>query len=195
MTLSIVFATNNRHKLKEAREILPADLTILSLEDIGCEEELPETGDTLEANAFQKARYVHEKYGVSCFSDDTGLEVNALGGAPGVYSARYAGTPSDSGRNVERLLRELKDATDRKARFRTVVSLHGMGAPVSFEGTVEGCIAELPSGAGGFGYDPVFIPDGFGKTFAELPPGTKHAVSHRGRALEHLRNWLSRNVK
>jgi XTP/dITP diphosphohydrolase len=195
MTLSIVFATNNLHKLKEAREILPADITILSLEDIGCEEELPETGNTLAANAFQKARYVHEKYGVICFSDDTGLEVDALDGAPGVYSARYAGTPSDSARNVERLLRELKDISDRKARFRTVVSLQGMGAPVSFEGTVEGRITELPSGVGGFGYDPVFIPDGFEKTFAELPASTKHAVSHRGRALEHLRNWLSKNEK
>jgi len=188
--IELVFATNNRHKLKEAREILPSAFTIRSLDEIGCQDELPETGDTLEANAFQKARYLHEKYGVCCFSDDTGLEVDALGGAPGVYSARYAGLPSDSLRNTERLLRELEGVSDRKARFRTVIFLLGMGDPVSFSGVVEGRITETSSGTGGFGYDPVFIPDGFEKTFADLPAEIKHSVSHRGKALQAMRAWL-----
>jgi XTP/dITP diphosphohydrolase len=192
---NLVFATNNHHKLKEAEGILPERFGIRSLRDIGCEDELPETGATLEANAFQKANYVHEKFGVICFSDDTGLEVDALDGAPGVFSARYAGLPPDSEKNVERLLRELQGVTDRRARFRTVICLLGMGEPIYFNGTVEGTITVVRKGDGGFGYDPVFLPDGSGLTFSEMNPSEKNAISHRGRALQAMRRWLeSANV-
>lgn len=187
---TLVFATNNRNKLKEAHEILPDGIELLSLEDIGCDDELPETGNTLEANAFQKARYVHEKFGLPCFSDDTGLEVDALDGAPGVYSARYAGIPADPQKNVERLLRELNGIADRRARFRTVICLLGMGEPISFTGTVEGLITDAPRGTGGFGYDPVFLPIGSELTFSQMPSAQKHAVSHRARALQAMCDWL-----
>lgn len=187
---TLVFATNNRHKLREAVEMLPDRFEIRSLADIGCEDELPETGNTLEANAFQKARYVHEKFGVVCFSDDTGLEVDALQGAPGVYSARYAGFPPDAQKNLDRLLREMDGVQDRRARFRTVICLLGMGEPLRFTGTVEGTITEKARGTGGFGYDPVFLPEGSDLTFSQMTPHKKHAISHRGRALQAMCEWL-----
>jgi XTP/dITP diphosphohydrolase len=186
--MTLCFASNNAHKLDEIRPLLPIGLTLLSLADIGCEEELPETQTTLEGNALQKATYVWEQYGVACFADDTGLEVAALDGAPGVYSARYAGPQRRAEDNVAKLLHELRGATDRTARFRTVVALVGFSANNQlFEGAVTGHIAESPSGVGGFGYDPVFVPEeGNGRTFAEMDLAEKNQLSHRARAMTAL---------
>ena len=196
--MKIVFATNNQHKLQEIREILGDQFEILSLADIGCHEDIPETGDTLEANAHQKAEYVFDHYHIDCFADDTGLEVDALGGAPGVHSARYAeGTDHNSEANMAKLLRELGDNDNRKARFRTVISLIQMegGNPVcsreyQFEGVVEGRIDREKHGSEGFGYDPVFIPEGYDKSFAELGEEIKNQISHRARAVKKLAEWL-----
>ena len=196
--MKIVFATNNQHKLQEIREILGDQFEILSLADIGCHEDIPETGNTLEANAHQKAEYVFDHYHIDCFADDTGLEVDALGGAPGVHSARYAeGTDHDSEANMAKLLRELGDNDNRKARFRTVISLIQMegGNPVcsreyQFEGVVEGRIDREKHGSEGFGYDPVFIPEGYDKSFAELGEEIKNQISHRARAVKKLAEWL-----
>lgn len=196
--MKIVFATNNQHKLQEIREILGDQFEILSLADIGCHEDIPETGNTLEANAHQKAEYVFDHYHIDCFADDTGLEVDALGGAPGVLSARYAeGTDHNSEANMAKLLRELGDNDNRKARFRTVISLIQMegGNPVcsreyQFEGVVEGRIDREKHGSEGFGYDPVFIPEGYDKSFAELGEEIKNQISHRARAVKKLAEWL-----
>lgn len=196
--MKIVFATNNQHKLQEIREILGDQFKILSLADIGCHEDIPETGNTLEANAHQKAEYVFDHYHIDCFADDTGLEVDALGGAPGVHSARYAeGTDHNSEANMAKLLRELGDNDNRKARFRTVISLIQMegGNPVcsreyQFEGVVEGRIDREKHGSEGFGYDPVFIPEGYDKSFAELGEEIKNQISHRARAVKKLAEWL-----
>ena len=196
--MKIVFATNNEHKLQEIREILGDQFEILSLADIGCHEDIPETGNTLEANAHQKAEYVFDHYHIDCFADDTGLEVDALGGAPGVHSARYAeGTDHNSEANMAKLLRELGDNDNRKARFRTVISLIQMegGNPVcsreyQFEGVVEGRIDREKHGSEGFGYDPVFIPEGYDKSFAELGEEIKNQISHRARAVKKLAEWL-----
>ena len=196
--MKIVFATNNQHKLQEIREILGDQFEILSLADIGCHEDIPETGNTLEANAHQKAEYVFDHYHIDCFADDTGLEVDALGGAPGVHSARYAeGTDHNSEANMAKLLRELGDNDNRKARFRTVISLIQMegGNPVcsreyQFEGVVEGRIDREKHGSEGFGYDPVFIPEGYDKIFAELGEEIKNQISHRARAVKKLAEWL-----
>ena len=196
--MKIVFATNNQHKLQEIREILGDQFEILSLADIGCHEDIPETGNTLEANAHQKAEYVFDHYHIDCFADDTGLEVDALGGAPGVHSARYAeGTDHNSEANMAKLLRELGDNDNRKARFRTVISLIQMegGNPVcsreyQFEGVVEGRIDREKHGSEGFGYDPVFIPEGYDKSFAELGEEIKNQISHRARAGKKLAEWL-----
>lgn len=196
--MKIVFATNNQHKLQEIREILGDQFEILSLADIGCYEDIPETGNTLEANAHQKAEYVFDHYHIDCFADDTGLEVDALGGAPGVHSARYAeGTDHNSEANMAKLLRELGDNDNRKARFRTVISLIQMegGNPVcsreyQFEGVVEGRIDREKHGSEGFGYDPVFIPEGYDKSFAELGEEIKNQISHRARAVKKLAEWL-----
>lgn len=196
--MKIVFATNNQHKLQEIREILGDQFEILSLADIGCHEDIPETGNTLEANAHQKAEYVFDHYHIDCFADDTGLEVDALGGAPGVHSARYAeGTDHNSEANMAKLLRELGDNDNRKARFRTVISLIQMegGNPVcsreyQFEGVVEGRIDREKHGSEGFGYDPVFIPEGYDKSFAELGEEIKNQISHRTRAVKKLAEWL-----
>lgn len=196
--MKIVLATNNQHKLQEIREILGDQFEILSLADIGCHEDIPETGNTLEANAHQKAEYVFDHYHIDCFADDTGLEVDALGGAPGVHSARYAeGTDHNSEANMAKLLRELGDNDNRKARFRTVISLIQMegGNPVcsreyQFEGVVEGRIDREKHGSEGFGYDPVFIPEGYDKSFAELGEEIKNQISHRARAVKKLAEWL-----
>lgn len=196
--MKIVFATNNQHKLQEIREILGNQFEILSLADIGCHEDIPETGNTLEANAHQKAEYIFDHYHIDCFADDTGLEVDALGGAPGVHSARYAeGTDHNSEANMAKLLRELSDNDNRKARFRTVISLIQMegGNPVcsreyQFEGVVEGRIDHEKHGSEGFGYDPVFIPEGYDKSFAELGEEIKNQISHRARAVKKLAEWL-----
>ena len=198
--MKIVFATNNKHKLQEIREILGPNFEIVSLADIGCYEDIPETGNTLEENAHQKAEYIFDHYHIDCFADDTGLEVDVLGGNPGVHSARYAeGTDHDSNANMDKLLSELGDATNRKARFRTVISLITMegdnplcSREYQFEGEVCGHIDTEKHGTEGFGYDPLFIPDGYDKSFAELGEDIKNQISHRARAVaklaEHLRS-------
>ncbi len=186
----IVFATNNAHKLEELCEILGAQFQVLSLKEIGCHEDIPETADTLEGNAEIKARYVKEHYGYDCFADDTGLEVTALGGAPGVYSARYAGPAHDSKANVELLMKNMEGVDDRSARFRTVIALIE-GDRLSFmTGIVNGTIITEQRGNDGFGYDPIFMPDGFDTTFAEMSMHEKNKISHRGRAVEKLKNYL-----
>ena len=189
----LCFASNNAHKLNEIRPLLPPGLALLSLADIGCHEELPETQDTLAGNARQKAEYVLNNYGVACFADDTGLEVTALGGAPGVYSARYAGPQRLAEDNVAKLLQELTGAADRSARFRTVVALAGADGTVhEFAGEVAGRITEELRGTGGFGYDPVFAPiEGDGRTFAEMTGAEKNTISHRARAVAGLLAFLN----
>lgn len=190
--MEICFATNNKKKLEEVKAALEGkNIKILSLEDIGCREELAETGNTLDDNAFQKARYVSEHYQVNCFADDTGLEVEALDGEPGVYSGRYAGEPRSDDRNVELLLDKLDGMDNRKAHFRTVIALILDGKEYKFEGTAEGQITDLQVGSQGFGYDPVFQPEGHEKTFAELSMEEKNAISHRGKAVRKLISFLT----
>lgn len=186
----IVFATNNKHKLEEARQILSESFDIVSLSEIGCHDDIPETADTLEGNALIKARWVKERYGYDCFADDTGLMVDALDGAPGVLSARYAGEHCSPADNVAKMLREMQGKSDRKAHFATVVALIHEGETHCFEGRVEGSIAEAPHGDGGFGYDPIFVADETGKCFAEMSADDKNAISHRGRAMRKLRDFL-----
>ena len=188
--MRLVFATNNAHKLEEVRQILGDRFEVLSLSDINCHDDIPETGDTFQDNALQKARYVKEHYGYDCFADDTGLEVKALNGAPGVHSARYAGD-HDSEANMTKLLQELEKKPDRSAQFRTVVALLLNGQEVLFEGIVTGRIAtERHYGESGVGYDPLFIPDGFTETFSQMSPENKNKVSHRGRAVRKLADYL-----
>lgn len=190
----IVFATNNAHKLAEVQRMVGNNLQIKSLAEIGCYDDIPETGKTLEENAALKARYVSEHFGVDCFADDTGLEVDALDGAPGVYSARYAGEAHNSAANVAKLLREMDDKENRSARFRTVIALSRGGKITLVEGKVEGTISREPRGEGGFGYDPVFLPnEANGRSFAEMQPDEKNAVSHRGRAMSELIKLLNIN--
>ena len=191
--MKILFATNNAHKLAEVRAVLGDDFTLVTPRDCGVTEEVPETQPTLEGNAAQKARYLYERTGCDCFADDTGLEVEALGGAPGVHSARYATDGHDFAANNRLLLRNLEGAANRRARFRTVICLILGGEEHFFEGIVEGRIAERESGTEGFGYDPLFIPDAFGGTLtlAEVPQARKNAVSHRGNALRALRDSLA----
>ena len=186
--MRLCFASNNAHKLDEIRPLLPPGVQLLSLAEINCHEELPETQDTLEGNARQKAQYVFEHYGVACFADDTGLEVEALGGAPGVYSARYAGPAREAAANVARLLHELGTQPNRRAQFRTVIALVRSRDDVQeFSGAVAGTIAAAPIGRGGFGYDPVFVPtEGDGRTFAEMTLDEKNELSHRARAVAGL---------
>jgi len=193
MNTKLVFATNNKHKLDEVRAILGDSYQILSLQDIGCMEDIPETADTLEGNALLKAQYVKDNYGYSCFADDTGLEVKSLNNAPGVYSARYAGDNKDSKANMLKILRELKDKEDHSARFRTVISLILDNKEYLFEGIVNGVIIEEERGTAGFGYDPVFVPDGYSETFAELGTDIKNTISHRAEAVKKLKQFLDEN--
>jgi len=192
--LKLVFATHNDHKLKEVQQLLPENIELLSLKDIECFDEIPETGDTLEENALIKADFVTQTYGFDCFSDDTGLLVDALNGAPGVYSARYAGEQKSAKDNMAKLLTELKEADNRSAHFKTVVHLNLNGEAYSFEGVVEGEITLNAHGDGGFGYDPIFKPNGYDKTFGELPSETKNAISHRGRAIQKLVVFLKKKT-
>ncbi len=189
--MKICFATNNAKKIEEVKSALGSDFEIVSLKDIGCNEELPETGDTLDHNAFQKARFVKENYGVDCFADDTGLEVESLNGEPGVYSGRYAGEPRSDERNIELLLKNLKGKENRKARFRTAIALILEGKEYAFEGIASGEIIEEKIGGGGFGYDPIFKPDSYSRTFAELTMTEKNQISHRGKAVKALIEFLS----
>lgn len=193
--MRLCFATNNKHKIKEIEALLGNAYQLLSLEDIGCNVELPEEQDTLEGNSMQKARYVYDHFQVDCFADDTGLEVAALDGAPGVYSARYAGPGKGTIENMALLLKNLEDKTDRFAQFRTVITLILGGKQVQFEGIVEGRISEHYQGNEGFGYDPIFIPEGFSKTFAEMTQHEKNKISHRGLAIQKLVRYLSEEAK
>ena len=191
--MKIVFATNNKHKLEEIKDILGKDFEIVSLAEIGCYEDIPETGATLEENARQKSSYVVEHYNQNCFADDTGLEVEALGGEPGVHSARYAeGTDHNSEANMRKLLANLEGKDNRKACFRTIISLIIDGVEHQFEGKVEGRIATEKHGKEGFGYDPIFIPEGYDKSFAELGEEIKNQISHRARAVKKLAEYLGR---
>lgn len=194
MKKRLVFATNNAHKLEEIRAILGNSIEILSLADIHCHADIPETADTLEGNARQKSRYVYEHYGLDCFADDTGLEVESLGGAPGVYSARYAdGQGHDSQANMNKLLKEMEEKNDRKAQIRTIISLIEKGEERQFEGIVKGQITREKRGESGFGYDPIFQPDGYETTFAELGSDIKNRISHRARAVAALCDYLRKN--
>ena len=184
--MELVFATNNKHKLEELQAILGNEIKLLSLKDIGCTEDIPEEQPTLEGNARQKSFYVFNKYGYNCFADDTGLEIEALNGEPGVYSARYAGDQKDAGDNMNKVLRKLAKINNRKARFRTVISLVLNGMENQFEGIVEGEILYEKRGDSGFGYDPIFRPTGYKETFAEMNLADKNKISHRGRAVEKL---------
>ena len=200
--MKIVFATNNQHKLQEIRDILGSEFEIVSLKDIGCDVDIPETGNTLEENAMQKAQYVYDHYNLSCFADDTGLEVEALNGEPGVHSGRYAeGTDHDSEANMAKLLRNLEGKDNRKARFRTVIALiqkqdvcpcgcTSIKKVNRFEGIVDGSIATEKHGTAGFGYDPIFVPEGYDKSFAELGESIKNGISHRARAVAKLAEYL-----
>ncbi len=186
----IIFATNNLHKLSEISAILKLKFKILSLNEIGFNEDIPETANTLEGNAALKSSVIFKKFGKDCFADDTGLEVEALNGEPGVYSARYAGEENDAAKNTAKLLRELKGTSNRKAQFRTVISLIQDGKEFQFEGIVKGKITTEKSGAKGFGYDPVFIPDGYTQTFAEMSIEEKNIISHRAIASRKLADFL-----
>ena len=188
--LTICFASNNAHKLAEIREILGEQFDVKSLQDIGCNEELPEEQTTLEGNSQQKAEYVWQNYGVNCFADDTGLEVLALNMEPGVYSARYAGLQRSSQDNIELLLKNLEGKENRAAQFRTSITLILDNELFQFDGIVQGKIAEEVRGNQGFGYDPIFIPEGFDKTFAEMSSAEKNRISHRGRAVQQLAEYL-----
>lgn len=189
----LVIATNNAHKLEEIRAILGDRIELLSLKEIHCEEDIPEDADTLEGNASLKARYVYDRYGLDCFADDTGLEVEALNGAPGVHTARYATDGHDTDANVRKLLSELAGKENRKARFRTIISLIEDGQERQFEGIVNGIIAESKQGDKGFGYDPIFIPEGYDETFAQLGVEVKNQISHRSRAVAKLCEYLLNN--
>lgn len=184
--MNIVFATNNSNKIKEVQALLPSHIKLVSLEEIGCVEDIPETQDTIEGNAIQKADYIKTHYGLDCFADDTGLEVIALDGAPGVYSARYAGPQRNADDNMNLLLSELASKDNRSARFKTVIAMHFQGEFITFEGICEGEITKSKTGTEGFGYDPIFQPKSFEKTFAEISLDEKNRIGHRGKAVSKL---------
>ncbi|MEW6468166.1 MAG: non-canonical purine NTP diphosphatase [Bacteroidota bacterium] len=190
--MDLVFATNNKNKLYEVSKLITSGVRLLSLADIGCAEELPETQDTLEGNALQKARYVFDRYGYNCFADDTGLEIDALGGRPGVFSARYAGEDKNAEANMDKVLKEMKHETNRNARFRTVIALVIGGSEYVFEGVVDGTILKEKKGEKGFGYDPVFSPvSASGRSFAQMSTEEKNQVSHRGAAVRKLVGYIN----
>jgi XTP/dITP diphosphohydrolase len=189
--MKLVFATGNSNKVAEIQQLVPPIVKLLSLQDIGCSEDLPETQPTIEGNAFQKAFYVYEKYGENCFADDTGLEVEALDGRPGVYSARYAGEEKSADRNMDKILEELNGDSNRKARFKTVISLVMDGKEQQFEGVVNGVILYEKRGGKGFGYDPIFQPDGYEQSFAEMDLVEKNRISHRAIAVNKLVEYLA----
>jgi len=192
--MKLVFATNNKHKVEEVKNLLSKDIELLTLNEIGCFEEIEETAETLEGNAKIKSDHVKIHYGFDCFADDTGLEVEALNGAPGVYSARYAGEEATFDDNVQKLLAAMRGVQNRKARFRTVISLYLDGKQLYFEGICDGYIEQNTSGTKGFGYDPIFRPEGFDQTFAEMDLNEKGRISHRGKAVEQLVTYLKSQV-
>ena len=191
--MKLVFATNNQHKLEEISRLLDGKYDIVSLNAIGCHEDIPEDHDTLQGNALQKARYIQEHYGYDCFADDTGLEIEALGNRPGVYSARYAGPAKDSIANMQKVLEEMADTDHRQACFRTVIALILNGEEHLFEGRVDGSILRAPQGEAGFGYDPIFQPEGYTVSFDEMDIDEKNRISHRGRATQKLYEFLSQH--
>ena len=188
--MKIVFATNNPNKLKEIQSLIPKEIEIISLKEIGCNEDIPETGDTLEANAFQKAHYIKDNFNYDCFADDTGLEIDELNGDPGVYSARYAGPERNANANMNKVLNELKGKKNRKAQFRTVIALTLNNEEHLFEGEINGHISDIKQGNEGFGYDPIFIPENDIRSFAQMSMQEKGAISHRGRAVKKLVAYL-----
>jgi XTP/dITP diphosphohydrolase len=191
--MQLVFATNNLNKLNEVQKLIPDTIQLLSLKDIGCFEDIPETQDTIEGNAIQKAEYVKQHYGYDCFADDTGLEVEALQGAPGVFSARYAGPQRDANDNMDKLLLNLKDKPNKNAHFKTVIALVLNGTLNTFTGICEGCITETKYGDSGFGYDPIFKASGYDKTFAEITLEEKNSIGHRGKAVSQLIAFLNKH--
>lgn len=191
--MKLVFATNNKHKLQEVKEIVGDRVEVLSLKDIDCYDDIPETGSTLEENALIKACWISEKYKCNCFADDTGLEVEELGGAPGVYSARYAGEECNSEANMQKLLQNLTGKTNRTAQFRTVIALIINGEEHLFDGVVKGNISSEKMGEAGFGYDPIFVPQGYDLSFAQMTSEAKNSISHRYRATEKLSKYLKEN--
>ena len=191
--MKIVFATNNKNKILEIQSMLPESIEIISLESIGCLEDIPETADTIEGNAIMKANYITEKYGYDCFADDTGLEVDSLNGEPGVYSARYAGEQRSSEDNMDKLLLNLEKSTNRNAQFKTVITLNLKGKQYLFTGIAKGEITLEKNGNQGFGYDPIFRPQGYQETFAQLSLDTKNRISHRGKATQELISFLNQN--
>jgi XTP/dITP diphosphohydrolase len=193
--MQLVFASNNKNKIKEIQLLLPDTFQILSLEDIGCTEDIPETADTIEGNAILKANYVTQKYGYDCFADDSGLEVAALNGEPGVFSARYAGEPKNDENNIDKLLANLKDVNNKKANFKTIICLNLKGEQHLFTGIINGQIIEERIGTNGFGYDPIFVADGYQKTFAELTLEEKARISHRGIAVKELIIFLQKQSR
>lgn len=190
--MQLVFASNNKNKIKEIQNLLPADIQILSLEDIGCDVDIPETADTIEGNAILKANYVTKHYGYNCFADDSGLEIDVLNGAPGVYSARFAGPQRNDSDNINKVLELLENETNRNANFKTVIALNLDGKQHLFTGIVNGEIIKEPRGTNGFGYDPIFIADGFSDTFAQISLEEKARVSHRGKAAALLTSFLKK---
>ncbi len=188
--MQLVFASNNKNKIKEIQLLVPNTIQILSLEDIGCTEDIDETANTIEGNAILKANYITQKYGYDCFADDSGLEVDALNGEPGVFSARYAGHPKNDEKNIDKLLTNLKGIENKKANFKTVICLNSKGEQHLFTGIINGKIIEERIGSNGFGYDPIFVPDGYQKTFAELSLEEKTSISHRGIAVKQLVEFL-----
>jgi XTP/dITP diphosphohydrolase len=190
--MKLVFASNNKNKIKEIQLLVPTTIQILSLEDIGCTVEIPETAETIEGNAILKANYVTENYGYDCFADDSGLEVDALNGKPGVNSARYAGESKDDDKNIQKLLENLNDSTNRKANFKTVICLNINGEQYLFTGIINGTIIKEKIGSNGFGYDPIFVAENYTKTFAELTIEEKSRISHRGIAVRQLVEFLHR---
>ena len=188
--MQLIFASNNKHKIEEIKLLLPKTIEILSLHDIGCYDDIPETADTIEGNAILKANYVTQKYGLNCFADDSGLEVNFLNGQPGVHSARYAGNQRNDYENIQKLLLELKNQSHRTANFKTVICLNLNGTQNQFTGKINGTIAHEPNGNNGFGYDPIFIPDGYNITFGQMEQVQKTNISHRGLAMAKLIEFL-----
>ena len=191
--MKLVFATHNKHKLQEVRDIVGDRVEVLSLNDIDCHDDIPETADTLQGNALIKARHIYDKYGYNCFADDTGLEVEALGGEPGVYSARYAGEECNSEANMLKLLQNLTGKNNRNAQFRTVIALIINGEEKLFNGIVKGTISNEKKGDSGFGYDPIFIPEGYTESFAQMSGEMKNSISHRFRATKQLSDYLKEN--
>lgn len=190
--IKIVFATNNKNKIKEVQKLLPTNIELIGLKDIGCEDDIPETQHTIKGNSIQKVNYINSKYNLDCFADDTGLEISALNGDPGVHSARYAGLERNSKKNIEKVLKNLNNIKNRNARFKTVIALSYKGEILTFEGVCEGVISNEIQGDGGFGYDPIFKPKGINKTFAELSFDEKNKISHRSIAIKKLIDYFNK---